>query len=175
MDPYISNLPVHSSYFPILGKLHQLFQYILVFTMTDSLIPLASDAIYWGEQLFDLVAPVTMTEEKFEEIWPLVSCVYSHRKTEKRFKGTVKVSHYGCRLRKSRKSSNARADNPEGTNLKRRPCSTNREAGICNVTMKITREIEGKKTVTIERIEKLGKDSNSSDGRHRTRNGVLIE
>ena len=34
-------------------------------TMTDSLIPLPSDAIYWGEQLFNLVAPVTTTAEKF--------------------------------------------------------------------------------------------------------------
>jgi hypothetical protein len=35
---------------------------------------------------------------------------------------------------------------------KRRPCSTQREAGICNVNMKLTREMEGEKTVTIERV-----------------------
>ena len=51
--------------------------------MTDSLIPLPSDAIYWREQLFNLVAPVTMTAEKFEEIWPL-------------------ISQYECRLRNHR-------------------------------------------------------------------------
>jgi hypothetical protein len=78
-----NNTRIHSSYFSVFGKLHQLFQYILVFiTMTDSLIPLASVAIYWRKQPFDLIAPVTMTAEKFEEIWPLVSCIYSHRKTE---------------------------------------------------------------------------------------------
>jgi len=53
-------------------------------TMTDSLIPLVSGAIYWREQLFDLVAPATVTAEKFEETWPLV---YSHRQTQKTFKG----------------------------------------------------------------------------------------
>jgi len=41
--------------------------------MTDSLIPLAGDTIYWREQLFDLFAPVTMTAEKFEEIWLLLA------------------------------------------------------------------------------------------------------
>jgi len=50
------------------------------------------------------------------------------------------------------------------TNLKQRqPYSTNREAGICNVTMKITREMKGKKTVT---IEKLGKYSSNDYSRH---------
>jgi len=98
------------------------------------------------------------------EIWPLVNCVYSHRKTEERLKGTLKVSQYECRLRKSRKSSSVRADNLGGTtsNLNRRPCSTNREAGICNVTMKITREMERKRTVTIEKIGKPGKDSSDA-------------
>ena len=45
--------PCNHSPFPNSGKLYQLFQYILVLTMTDSFIPLASDAIYWREQLFE--------------------------------------------------------------------------------------------------------------------------
>jgi hypothetical protein len=42
------------------------------------------------------------------------------------------------------------------------------EAGICNVTMKITREMKGKEPVTIERIGELGKDSD--DYSRHTRN-----
>jgi len=72
----------------------------------DRLSPLASDAIYWREQLFDFVSPVTVTAEKFGEIWPLFSCIYRCRKTEKRFKDTLEASQYECRLRKSRESSN---------------------------------------------------------------------
>jgi hypothetical protein len=43
---------------------------------------------------------------------------------------------------------------------KRRPCSTQREAGICNVTMKIMREMEGEKIVTVERV---GRGRDTSD------------
>jgi hypothetical protein len=70
--------------------------------MTDSL---ASGALSSRcEQLFVLVALVTMTAEKLKEIWPLVSSVYIHRKKEKKFKGTLKVSQDECRRRKVPKS-----------------------------------------------------------------------
>ena len=82
--------------------------------MTDSLIPLPSDAIYWREQLFNLVAPVTMTAEKFEEIWPL-------------------ISQYECRLgNHGSLQVELRANNSdlEETNLKRRLCSTQRSQNL---------------------------------------------
>jgi hypothetical protein len=63
--------------------------------------------------------------------------------------------------------SDVRAGNSEGTNLKRQLCSTDREARICNGTLKITREMEGQKTITIEKkIGKLGKDSSDDYSRH---------
>jgi hypothetical protein len=82
-----------------------------------SLIPLASD----GANNFRSYCTSDNDCRKFKEIWLLVSYIYSHQKTEKGFKGTLKVSQYKCHLRKSQKSSNIRANNPGlgGTNLKR--------------------------------------------------------
>ena len=144
--------------------------------MTDSLIPLPTDAIYWRDQLFNLIAPVTMTAEKFDEIWPFVSCVYTHRKTETRFNNSLKVSQYECRLKKSRKSSSssqsspAAVDSPTESTIKRRPGNTIKKAGICNVSMKVSRQMSptpsdlagsDSKTLTVT-IERIGK-GNPSD------------
>jgi len=95
-----------------------------------------------------------MTAEKFDEIWPFVSCVYTHRKTEMRFNNSLKVSRYECRLKKSRKSSSSLAAPTEST-IKRRPGSTIREGGICNVTMKVSRQM----SLALSNSERLGFDS----------------
>jgi hypothetical protein len=65
---------------------------------------------YWYEQLFDLIAPVTMTAEKFEEIWPLVSCVY--KEEVQRY---LKINQYECRLRQLPPNRDLESDIEETT------------------------------------------------------------
>jgi len=69
-----------------------------------------------------------------------------HIERQMRFNNSLKVSKCECRLKKSWKSSSSSqsplaVDSPEGNTIKRRPGSTIREAGICNVTMKMSRQI----------------------------------
>jgi hypothetical protein len=81
-----------------------------------------------------------------------------------RFNNSLEVSQYECRLRKSRKSSQS-SPTPTESTIKQRLGSIIREAGVCNVTMKVSRQMppalpdsgsEGLDskilTVTIERI-----------------------
>jgi hypothetical protein len=63
--PDISNDLVFTVYFISNPKLQPIS---FTGTMTDSLIPLPTVAIYWRDQLFNLIAPVTMTAEEFDEI-----------------------------------------------------------------------------------------------------------
>jgi len=69
-------------------------------TMTEFLIPIPHDGIYWRDMLFSLDEEITMPAEKFDEVWPLVKEVYSHRKTESKQNGDLMVSKWECRLLK---------------------------------------------------------------------------
>jgi len=70
-------------------------------TMTEFLIPVPLDGIYWRDKLFSLDKNITMPAKKFDEVWPLVKEIYSHRKTESKQNGDFTVSRWECRLLKS--------------------------------------------------------------------------
>jgi len=45
--------------------------------MSDIMMPLPPDALYWRTKLFELCDPVTMSPEKFDQMRPLVDSVCS--------------------------------------------------------------------------------------------------
>ena len=120
--------------------------------MSDIMMPLPPDALSWRTKLFELCDPITLPPEKFDEIWPLVDSVYSKTQGELlQNNGTVRVQKYECRLRKSTKSSTARPNTDDKT-IKRRHSSI-REKHLCHVRMKISRLVDGRQTVTVERLD----------------------
>ena len=75
------------------------------------MVSLPKDASYWQQQLFSLDEPVTLPKDLFEQVWPLVSSVYTFRNKRLQQRGTIEVEHGECRLKKSRKSSMAKPGN----------------------------------------------------------------
>jgi len=114
------------------------------------MIPLPKDASHWQQQLFNLDEPVTLSKDLFEQVWPLVSSVYTFRNKKLQQNGTISVEHGECRLKKSRKSSSAKPPSND-SEIKRRN-STVRQKDRCLVTVKLTRQLTGPTpTVTLER------------------------
>ena len=72
--------------------------------MATTMITLPKDASHWQQQLFTLDEPVTLPKDLFEQVWPLVSSVYTFRNKRLQQKGTIEVEHGECRLKKSRRS-----------------------------------------------------------------------
>lgn len=103
-------------------------------------IPLPEQADIFREMLFRLDHPVVLSTQQFAEYWPLVDTVWTKigGSTVQRH-GAIRVQHYECRLRKSKKT---------GTNISRKdgrvvkPRSTEaRVKDLCQVQMKITHTI----------------------------------
>ncbi|KAF8416249.1 hypothetical protein EV426DRAFT_512398, partial [Tirmania nivea] len=112
---------------------------------------ISPDALHHRTRLFDLTKPVTISAEKFNEVWPYVDAVYTKLQSERlQAYGTLRVQKYECRLRKSKKSSTTREDT-EGKAIKRRHSSI-RTQDLCHVRIKVTRPVDGT-TVTIERLD----------------------
>ena len=65
--------------------------------------------------------------------------------------GTVRVQEYECRLRKSSKSSTARFNTDDKTIERRR--SSVRDKHLCHVRMKVSRLVDSKQTITVERLD----------------------
>ena len=123
--------------------------------MAIDIISFPKDASHWQQQLFTLHEPVTLPKYLFEQVWPLVSSVYTFRNKKLQQKGTIEVEHGECRLKKSRKSSSTMVRPGNTTHhdseIKRRNSSI-REKDQCLVTVKLTRQITGSNpTVTLER------------------------
>ena len=118
------------------------------------MISLPKDASHWQQQLFTLHEPVTLPKDLFEQVWPLVSSVYTFRNKKLQQKGTIEVEHGECRLKKSRKSSSTTVKpgtTRHESEIKWRNSSI-REKDQCLVTVKLTRQITGSNpTVTLER------------------------
>ena len=86
-------------------------------------MPLLPDDLYWRTKLFEHCDPITMSPEKFGQMWPLVNSVYSKTQGELlQNNGTARVQKYGCWLRKSTKSGTARPNTDDKT-VKRRHSS----------------------------------------------------
>ena len=66
------------------------------------MITLPKDASHWQQQLFTLDEPVTLPKDLLEQVWPLVSSVYTFRNKKLQQKGTIEVGHGECLLKKSR-------------------------------------------------------------------------
>lgn len=105
-----------------------------------TMIPVPEHANTYRETLFHLEKPVELTQQQFDEYWPLVDTVWTKigGNTIQRG-GTVRVQHYECRLRKSKKTG-TNVSRKEGRVVKPRITAT-RLKDICQVQMKITRSI----------------------------------
>ena len=96
------------------------------------MIVLPSDAAIYRKLLFELDKPVVLSEEQYNEYWPLVDSVWTKiGGTTVQQNGTVKVQHYECRLRKSKKTGTNQA-RKEGRVVKSRVTSA-RVKGLCQV------------------------------------------
>ena len=100
--------------------------------MATTMITLPKDASHWQQQLFILDEPVTLPKDLFEQVWPLVSSVYTFRNKRLQQKGTIEVEHGECRLKKSR--NNPVKPGSNDSEIKRRN-STIRKKDQCLVTV----------------------------------------
>ena len=107
---------------------------------SSTMISVPSQADTYREMLFRLEKPVQLTQQEFDEFWPLVDTVWTKigGNTTQR-QGTIQVQHYECRLRKSKKTGTNVARN-EGRVVKPRMTAV-RIKDLCQVRMKITRTI----------------------------------
>ena len=120
--------------------------------MSEAMIPISSDALYYRTMLFDLSKPVSISLEKFNQVWPFVDSVYTKLQQELlQNNGTIRVQKYGCRLRKSRKSNTARDAQASGKVIKRR-YSMVRDQHLCHVRIKVSYPVDGT-AVPIERLD----------------------
>ena len=91
---------------------------------------------------------VTLPKDLFEQMWPLVSSVYTFRNKKLQQKGTIEVEHGECRLKKNR--NNPVNPGSNDSEIKRRNNTTQKDQ--CLVTVKLTRQITGlNPTVALER------------------------
>ena len=67
--------------------------------MATTMIILPKDASHWQQQLFTLDEPVTLPKDLLEQVWPLVSSVYTFRNKKLQQKGTIEVEQGECRLK----------------------------------------------------------------------------
>ena len=105
-----------------------------------AMIPVPEQAHIYREMLFHLENPVELTEQQFDEYWPLVDTVWTKigGSTVQRG-GTIRVQHYECRLRKSKKTG-TNVSRKEGRVVKPRITEV-RVKDLCQVQMKITHTI----------------------------------
>ena len=119
--------------------------------MSDAMMPISVDALYYRTILFELNKPVTMSGEMFDEAWLYVDSVYTKLQSELlQAQGIVRVQKYECRLRKSKKSSTAQDGN--ANKVIKRWHATIREQGLCHVRIKVSRLVNDT-VVTIERLD----------------------
>lgn len=120
--------------------------------MSESMMPISTDAMYHRTLLCDLVTPVVLNADKFDEVWPYVDSVYrTLRGVELKCNGTVKVQKYECRLRKSSKSGTAKVTLLVDGKIIKRRYSSIRDKDLCHVQIKVSRPIDGT-AITIERL-----------------------
>ena len=118
--------------------------------MSETMLPISADALFYRSLLFELNKPVTITPTIFDEVWPYVDSVYSKLRSDVlQAYGKVRVQTYECRLRKSRKSSTR--ESSDGKVIKRRH-STIRDQGLCNVRIKVSHLVDGSEVI-IERLD----------------------
>ena len=103
------------------------------------MISVPSQADTYREMLFQLEKPVQLTQQEFDEFWPLVDTVWTKigRNTTQR-QGTIQVQHYECRLQKSKKTS---TNVNEGRVVKPQMTAVQIKNLGCQARMKITRTI----------------------------------
>jgi len=117
------------------------------------MIPVPEKADLYRDILFYLEKPTQLSQQEFDEYWPLVDSVWTKigGSTIQR-NGTVEVQHYECRLRKSKKTGTNIAKK-DGRVIKPRITSV-RVKDLCQVRMKMTRTIPNNNepiTVYLER------------------------
>ena len=118
--------------------------------MSESMIPIAVDALHYRTLLFEHSKPVSICADKFNEVWPYVDSVYCVLREEVlQCNGTICVQTYECRLRKSIKSSTAKVAE-ESKIIKWRHNSV-RDKHLCHVQIKVSRPVDGT-AITIERL-----------------------
>ena len=100
--------------------------------MATALISLPNDASHWQQQQFTLDEPVSLPKGLFEQVWPLVSSVYTFCNKKLQQKDTLEVEHGECRLKKSR--NNPVKPGSNDSEIKRRN-STIRKKDQCLVTV----------------------------------------
>jgi len=87
--------------------------------------------------LFRLEKPVQLTQQEFDEFWPLVDTVWTKIGGNTTLRqGTIQVQHHECGLRKSKKTDTNVARN-QGRVVKPRMTAV-RIKDLCQVRMKIT-------------------------------------
>ena len=102
--------------------------------MSETMMPISTDALNHPTLLFELSKPVIMPAEKFNEVWPYIDSVYSKLQQQLlQNNGTTRVQKYECRLRKSTKSGTVTAKvDSEGKIIKRRNSSIRNRSMSCS-------------------------------------------
>lgn len=106
------------------------------------------DLDLWRHRFFNIIEPLSLTEEQYLTYFPHVDNVYSHRSTQK-YKRKPFVSHYwDCRL-KGRPSGTPKSNDPNKKKRKRQA----RERDLCDVKIKVTEYFSA------EEVRRLGLSS----------------
>ena len=101
--------------------------------MSNMMMPMPTDALYWRILLFDLSEPVTMPSEKFDEIWPLIT----QNRRERRFRRTIQFGFKSTSVNFAKATNPSTAlSNTDQKTIKRRHNSI-RESNLCQVRIKV--------------------------------------
>lgn len=106
------------------------------------------DHVRWIEKLFHLVDGILMSREQFDLYWPLADGFWTLKRKEKQRSGMVETRYYECRTRKSRVSSSARTQPPQGGPQPVRRITSYRINSTCECKLRI---VEREDTFLLER------------------------
>ena len=111
--------------------------------MSESMMPVSTDALQYRNLLFHLNKPVNMTVELFNTVWPCIDSVYTKlRSGSLQAYSKVHVETCECRLRKTKKLKTACDATASNNKVIKQRCSGIRDSYVCNVRIKVSHFVD---------------------------------